>query len=113
MHIDSFCSLCTYPQFPQIPFGTMAKNHKTSCSVPLSALILFTCIVLFASKSLIPSPHLPENICRHSCEKIEKYAAPKQNVWSDLSDAEFEDLLGFLYGVPNELNLTRVGNATS
>jgi hypothetical protein len=94
----------------------MAKKRGTPCSVPFSALILFVCIVLFASKSLIPTPHLPGNVCKHSCgkESIEKYEAPKKNIWSDLNDNEFDDLLDFLYGPEGKiLNLTRVGNATA
>jgi hypothetical protein len=94
----------------------MAKKRGSSCSVSLSALILFTCIVLFASKSLIPTPRLPGNGCSHSCgkETINKYEASKRNVWSDLDDDEFDDLLGFLYGSEGKvLNLTRVGNATA
>lgn len=94
----------------------MAKKRGSPCSVPLSALILFTCIVLFASKSLIPTPHLPKNVCRHSCSKetLDKNEAPKRNIWSDLDDDEFDDLLDFLYGSEGKiLNLTRVGNATA
>jgi hypothetical protein len=39
------------------------------------------------------------------------YEAPKKNIWADLDENGFEDVLTFLYDVPNGLNLTRVGEA--
>jgi hypothetical protein len=39
------------------------------------------------------------------------YKAPKKNVWADLDEDEFEDVLTYLYSVPNDLNLTRTGEA--
>lgn len=94
----------------------MAKRRGSPCFVILSALVLFTCIVLFGSKSLIPTIYSPKNICTDSCgkETAEKYESPKQNIWSDLDDDEFNDLLGFLYSSEGEvLNLTRVDKATA
>jgi hypothetical protein len=37
------------------------------------------------------------------------YKAPKKNIWSDLDEDEFKDILAYLYTVPNDLNLTRTG----
>lgn len=39
------------------------------------------------------------------------FKAPRKNVWADLNDAEFDDILKYLYTVPNDLNLTKVGTA--
>lgn len=94
----------------------MAKRRGSPCFVILSALVLFTCIVLFASKSLVPTIQSPKNVCTDSCgkETAEKYAAPKQNIWSDLDDDGFDDLLNFLYSPKGKaLNLTRVDKATA
>ena len=42
---------------------------------------------------------------------INGFKAPKKNIWADLDDDEVEDVLKFLYTVPNDLNLTKVDKA--
>ncbi|KIW08636.1 uncharacterized protein PV09_00592 [Verruconis gallopava] len=37
--------------------------------------------------------------------------APKTNIWADLDEAEFEDILTFLFEEPNDLNLTKKDKA--
>lgn len=72
--------------------------------------------MLFASRSLISTIRSPKHICTKSCGKktTEKYEGPKQNIWSDLDDDEFDDVLYFLYGPEGKvLNLTRVDQATA
>ena len=41
----------------------------------------------------------------------EAYQAPRKNIWADLDDEEVDDVLKYLYTVPNDLNLTKVGKA--
>lgn len=94
----------------------MVKRRGSPCLVTLSALVLFTCIVLFASKSLVFTSELPENVCRAGCgkDRVEAYKALKRNIWSDLDDDEFDDLLDYLYSPGGKvLNLTRIGSATA
>jgi primary-amine oxidase len=46
-------------------------------------------------------------------DKPKHFRAPRVNIWAELSEDEVEDLLFFLYNVPNNLNLTRPENATA
>lgn len=39
------------------------------------------------------------------------YSAPKKNIWADLDEQEYQDVLSYLYTVPNNLNLTAVKKA--
>lgn len=41
----------------------------------------------------------------------DSYKAAKKNIWADLDEEEFEDILTYLYTVPNDLNLTKSGKA--
>jgi hypothetical protein len=76
----------------------------------LSASILFTAFIFFASQPILHHLSLPLDF---GAEPHLLYVAQKKNIWSDLDGREFEDVLEFLYTVPNDLNLTRVRNATA
>lgn len=45
------------------------------------------------------------------CKPTIGYKAPKINIWADLDEDELDDILTFLYEVPNKLNLTRPDKA--
>jgi hypothetical protein len=92
------------------PFQSSIMAKRSISWVFCSASLIFIVFVLFASNPFISPRQAPLDL---GTESLENYNAPKTNIWSDLSDDEFDDVLGYLYNVPNDLNLTRVGKATA
>jgi hypothetical protein len=78
-----------------------------------SASLLFIVFIFFAAQLIFERFPSPLNFKDEAAKGFRIYAAPKKNLWSDLDDDEFQDVLQFLYTTPNSLNLTRVGNATA
>ena len=79
-------------------------------TVALSSIAVFTGLyfVLAPPVSFLQyekqSPVVPES---------HVFQAAKPNIWADLNDAEFEDVLEFIYTRPDGLNLTRSALATA
>jgi hypothetical protein len=80
-----------------------------------SGVFLFSSLLFFTLRSFSKAPQVPLGWWDDSDSEpaVEAYKAPKKNIWSDLDNDEFDDVLKFLYNVPNELNLTRIDNATA
>ena len=75
----------------------------------LSSLVVFTVLFVFLtppSFSLLSFGRVP------IIHEIHDFKSSKQNIWADLSDLEFNDVLKFLYSRPNGLNLTKGVAAT-
>jgi primary-amine oxidase len=86
-------------------------SRSARIGIGASAFIIFSCLVIFSVRQLLPSRLNGFPVKEHPA--VEVYHAPKKNIWSDLEVSEFEEILKFLYTVPNELNLTRAENATA
>lgn len=87
----------------------MPKHATTGISV--SAFIIFTSIFFFSIRQLSPLGLIGFALSKRPAS--ESYKATRENIWADLNDSEFQDILNYLYTVPNDLNLTRTGNATA
>jgi primary-amine oxidase len=84
-------------------------KHVT-LGISVSASIILTCVFLVSIRQLLPWGLAGFPLSKHPAS--ETYKAPRENIWADLDDSEFQDILDYLYNVPNDLNLTRTGNAT-
>lgn len=86
-------------------------SRTARIGIGVSAFIIFSSLIIFSIHQLF---HAELNIFPFRAQQpVDAYLAPKQNIWSDLSVSEFEQILEFLYTVPNDLNLTREANATA
>jgi primary-amine oxidase len=84
---------------------------QATIGISLSAFIIFSCLFLLAIRQ-----HFSWGLTGFLLAKPavgEAHKAPRENIWADLNDSEFQDILNYLYTVPNGLNLTRTGNATA
>ncbi|KAF1986474.1 copper amine oxidase [Aulographum hederae CBS 113979] len=87
----------------------MARTTRNTRSwiIP-SAVIIFICFGLFAYQPVFTS----RGTAFLSQQPVDDFQASKQNVWSDLTKDEVDDLLHFLYHGKNDLNLTKVANSS-
>ncbi|MCJ1381152.1 hypothetical protein MMC17_004261 [Xylographa soralifera] len=75
----------------------------------LSSLVVFTVLSIFLtppSFSFLSFGRAP------STYGIHDFRSSKQNIWADLSDVEFNDVLKFVYSKSDSLNLTKGAAAT-
>ena len=87
----------------------MRKN--SAVGIGLSAFVIFAGFFLLSIRRLLPWEQ--NGLTPSGQPVIETYKAPRENIWADLNDSEFQDILNYLYTLPNGLNLTRTGNATA
>ena len=72
--------------------------------IALSSIFIFAVLIL----TLYRSPFILQSQARTSIVLGDsEFHAPKANIWTDLDDVEFHDVLEFLLSKPNDLNLTR------
>lgn len=86
-------------------------SRSARIGIGASAFIIFSCLVIFSVRQLLPSRLNGFPFKEHP--EFEVYHASKKNIWSDLEVSEFEEILDFLYTGPNNLNLTRAENTTA
>jgi primary-amine oxidase len=86
------------------------RKHA-AVGISLSASIIFTCLFLLSIRQLSPWGLTGFPLTERPVG--EAHIAARENIWADLNDSEFQDILHYLYTVPNGLNLTRTGNATA
>ena len=78
--------------------------YSKNAVVALSSVAVFACSWLYFFRSFVPTT------IRHNASSSltsRGFHAPKENVWADLDNAEFDDLLDFLFTRSAALNLSR------
>jgi len=85
-------------------------SRTTRIAIGASAIVIFSCLVIFSTVQLLPSA-LNGFLSKGHTNEV--YHAPKKNIWSDLDVTEFHQILDYLYNVPNNLNLTRAANSST
>jgi primary-amine oxidase len=86
-------------------------SRRATIGFGLFTFIIFTSLFLLSIRQLLPWGLTGFSLSGRPVG--ETYKAPRENIWADLDDSEFQDILNYLYTVPNDLNLTRTANATS
>ena len=91
----------------EISLVRMYPFHKYLAA--FSSLAVFTGLVFFLtppSFSFLSVGQAP------SVHEIYDFRSPKENIWADLNDLEFNNVLNFLYSQSSSLNLTKGATAT-